>query len=211
MKLFYKPGACSLASHIILRETQTPFELEEVNFQTGKTTSGIDYSTISTKGYIPSLQLDSKEVITEGAAILQFIADQAVTSQATASSTVTHLIPPPKTIGRAHLQEHLNFISSELHKAFGPLFSDHCSEEEKTKAKSNVGKKLSVMETVFEDQRSYLLGESFTVADAYLFVVVNWSFFVNINLQPWPHILAFHQRILDRPSVQQSLQAEGLV
>ncbi|MGH1543167.1 MAG: glutathione transferase GstA [Arenicella sp.] len=202
MKLFYKPGACSLASHIILHEINKTAELEQVNTQTGLTEHGLDYSTINSNGYVPALQLDSGDILTEGASILQYLADQHPDS---------NLAPAYGTIARARLQEYLNYVSSELHKAFGPLFSDSSSEQDKQQAKQNVANKFNYLERLLEDNKPFLLGDKFSVADAYLFVVSNWSNFVGIELKQWPTILNYVNRIAQRPAVTAAMRAEGLI
>lgn len=201
MKLYYKPGACSLASHIALREAGADFALERVDTEKQKTEHGTDFSSISPKGYVPALALDNGEVLTEGAAILQFIADRHPQAA---------LAPEAGTLQRARLQEQLNYVASELHKAFGPLFSGSASDSEKSAAKTKVAQKLDLVEQVLADGRRFLLGEDFSVADAYLFVVANWTGPTGISLDAWPHIAAFQQRVSARKAVQQALQAEGL-
>lgn len=200
MKLYYIPGACSLSPHISLREAGVPFELDRVD--AGKTASGKDYKTINAKGYVPALQLDSGEVLTEGAAVVQFIADQHPDAK---------LAPPGGTVARARLQEHLNFIASELHKAFSPLFNPAASEESKAAAPDQVAKRLDHIETVLSDGRPYLLGETFSVADAYLFAVASWTGPTKIGLERWPRLQAFVARVAERPAVQAAMKAEGLI
>jgi glutathione S-transferase len=201
MKLFIKPGSCSLASHIALREVGADFDIDPVDFEAGQSKSGVDYSTINPKGYVPALQLDSGDVLTEGASILQYIADQHPEKD---------LAPVSGTLERARLQEHLNYTSTELHKAFGPLFAANTSDEAKETAKGNVAKKLDYVNTLLKDKAAYLLGDTFSVADAYLFVVCNWANFVGIDLKNWPNIVAYSKRVSERPSVQNALKAEGL-
>ncbi|OUR75368.1 glutathione transferase GstA [Alphaproteobacteria bacterium 46_93_T64] len=203
MKLYYKPGACSLASHIVLNELGADFELEKVDTATKRTESGADFLEVNPNGYVPALELKSGDILIEGASILQYLADQ------TPSST---LAPANGTLERARLQQHLNFVASELHKAFGPFFSGRdLSAEEREVAVANVGKKLSNFENILSDGRNYLLGGDFSVADAYLFVVTNWTNFVGIDLGTWPNVQAFLKRAAARPAVQASLKAEGLL
>lgn len=201
MKLYYASGACSLSPHIVLREAGMDFEIEEVDLAEKKTTSGADFSQINPKGYVPVLQLDDGQVLTEGAAIVQYIADQ---------KTKSGLAPAAGTVERARLQEYLNYVASEYHKAFGPLFSPSSSEAEQTAAKDNVGKKLDYLETLFADGRDYLLGQNFSVADAYLFVVTSWAKHKEIDLSGHPGINAFFERVAGREKVQEALKAEGL-
>lgn len=200
MKLYYIPGACSLSPHISLREAGVSFELDKVD--AGKTAGGKDFKTINAKGYVPALQLDSGEVLTEGAAVVQFIADQ---------NPKAGLAPPAGTIARARLQEHLNFIASELHKAFGPLFNPQASEESKKAAPDQVAKRLDYVESLLADGRTFLLGDTFSVADAYLFVVANWTGPTQIGLDRWPKLKAFVARVAERPAVQAAMKAEGLI
>ncbi len=202
MKLFYKPGACSLASHIVLNEVGATFSKEEVDTAKGLTETGSDYKTINPKGYVPALALNSGEVLTEGASILQYIADQYSGSD---------LSPKPLSMARSRLHEYLNYVSSELHKAFGPFFSDSATEEDKERANDNVASKFNYINHLFSDGRDYLLGEKFSVADAYLFVVSNWSNFVGIELNQWPYLEAFVQRVAQRPATRAAMKAEGLI
>ncbi len=202
MKLFYKQGACSLATHIVLNEVGATFDLDEVDTDAGRTTSGLDYKQINPKGYVPALQLESGEVLTEGASILQYIADQHPDKG---------LAPATGTVERARLHEYLNYVSSELHKAFGPFFSSTATDEDKQRASVNVAKKFGYVDNLFSDGRTFLLGDEFSVADAYLFVVSNWSNFVGVDLQNWPNIAAFVERVAKRPAAQAAMQAEGLI
>ncbi len=202
MKLYYKPGACSLATHIILYETGETFDIEEVDTQAGRTKSGGDFTAINPKGYVPALELASGEVLSEGAAILQYIADQ---------HPETDLAPKAGTIARARLQEYLNYTASELHKAFGPFFSSTAGEADKQAAGKAVAHKFDYLNDMFSDGRTYLLGSGFSVADAYLFVVANWSNFTGIDLKKWPHVAAFVDRVAARPAAQAAMKAEGLL
>lgn len=201
MKLFYAPGACSLSPHIVLREIGVAFTLEKVDTKSGTTESGADYSRINAKGYVPALQIEDGEVLTEGAAVVQFIADRHPDAK---------LAPAAGTLERARLQEHLNFIASELHKAFTPLFKSDSSDEIKTAAKANVRRRLGQIEQQLEDGRDYLMGSNFSVADAYLFTVANWTNPTGIGLNDWPRLKALVARIAERPSVKAAMAAEGL-
>ena len=202
MILYFKPGACSLASHIILKETQLNFDTDRVDTDKQTTASGKDYRLVNANGYVPALELKTGEVLTEGASILQYIADQ---------SPEKGLTPPVGTVQRARLHEYLNFTSSELHKAFNPLFSSTAHEQEKLLAKENVAKNFDYLESLFSDGRDYLLGNSFSVADAYLFAVANWSNFVGIDLPKWPKLKTFVERVLARKATQLAMRAEGLI
>jgi len=201
MKLFYKPGACSLASHIILNEIGVPHEIEKVDTDTKLTQYGANYLEINPKGYVPALQLKDGEILTEGASVLQYLADL----------NSDFYSPKSGTIEKARLHEYLNYTASELHKAFGPFFHAGSSDVDKQQAAQNVAQKFNYVETVFSDGRSFLLGERFSVADAYLFVVSNWANFVNIDLTGWPRLSAFVERVAQRPSVQSAMRAEGLI
>jgi len=202
MKLYYKPGACSLASHIILKEIGKDFEIEDVDTAKQLTESGEDFSKINPKGYVPVLRIDGGQFLTEGTAVLQYLADQ---------NPGADLAPASGTLERARLQEHLNFTSSELHKAFGPFFTPNTSHKEKQNAKENVGRKMDHFESIFSDGRKYLLGDKFSIADAYFFVVSSWAVPTGIDLDKWPKIAAFSRRVAARERVQDAMRAEGLL
>lgn len=202
MKLYYKPGACPLASHIALYETGRPFEIEAVDTAAGRTESGADYLGINPKGYVPALALDEGDVLTEGAAVLQYIAD---------SSPEAGLAPAAGTLARARVQEHLNWIGTELHKAFGPLFRDGTSEAGKEDARTAVAQKFDLIEAQLDDGREWLVAGQFSVADAYLFVVSNWANFTGIDMARWPNLATFVARVASRPSAQAAMRAEGLI
>ncbi|MEL6964408.1 MAG: glutathione transferase GstA [Pseudomonadota bacterium] len=202
MRLFYKPGACSLASHIVLHQLGIPFDIERVDTAKGRTETGRTFRDISANGYVPALELTSGDVLTEGAAILQYLADQHPEQR---------LVPTAGTLSRARVQEHLNFISSELHKAFSPLFSTQATDGDKARAVENVARRLDYIETILGDGRNYLVEDRFSVADAYLFVVCNWANVVGIDLAAWPHVQAFVARIAALPSAQAAMKAEGLI
>ncbi|GJD58493.1 glutathione transferase GstA [Methylobacterium dankookense] len=201
MKLFYAPGACSLSPHIVLREIGLPFALEAVDLKSKTTESGADFTAINPKGYVPALQLEDGEVLTEGAAIVQYLADRHAPGT---------LAPVAGTVERARLNGHLNFISAELHKAFGPLFNPALAPEAREAAVANLGRKLDVVEAALADGRPFLTGADFTVADVYLFVVLSWAPHLGIDLGRWPHLGAFSQRVSTRAAVQTALAAEGL-
>lgn len=202
MKLYYKPGACSLASHIALYETGTAFEIEAVDTDAGRTASGADFRAINPNGYVPALRLDDGAVLTEGAAVLQLIADRHPDAG---------LAPAPGSFGRTRLHEALNWLSAELHKAFGPLFRASSTEGEKSAARAAVAKKFDRVEAQFSDDRTWMVGDSFTVADAYLFAVANWANFTEIDLSRWPNLAALVARVAARPSAQMAMKAEGLI
>ena len=200
MKLYYAKGACSLSPHIVLLEAGLPFTLEKVDFATRKTDQGVDYSTVNSKGSVPTLELDDGKRLTEGPAIVQYLADQKPDSG---------LAPRAGTFERYQLMEILNFITSEVHKNFSPLFNN-ASPEMKEAARTAVGKKFDWL-SGFLGGKPYLMGNSFTVADAYLFTVVGWTGHVGIDLNKWPVLAAYHSRIAQRPKVQQALKEEGLL
>ena len=202
MKLFYKPGACSLASHIVLREIGASFEIEAVDTKAGKTASGLDFKAINPKGYVPVLQLDDGAILTEGAAVLQFLADRFPDAA---------LAPEAGSIARARLQEQLNWTAAELHKAFGPLFQDKATDAQQAQARTAVAAKFDLMEDQLSDGRTWLVGDRFSVADAYLFVVSNWANFTGIDLARWPNLAAFVNRVAARTAVVSAMQAEGLI
>jgi glutathione S-transferase len=202
MKLYYTPGACSLSPHIVLREAGVDFELERVDLAAKKTETGADYRTINPRGYVPALQLDDGQVLTEGAAIVQYLAD---------SRSDARLAPPAGTLERVRLQEQLNFIASELHKPFGPLFSPASSAEAKEMARARIRQRLDDVERMLSDGRKFLAGDQFSVADAYLFVVAGWANPAEIGLDAWPHVKGFVDRVGERAAVREAMRAEGLV
>jgi len=201
MKLYFSPGACSLSPHIVLREAGLNFELEQVDTKTKKTKAGGDYWAVNSKGYVPALRLDNGEMLTEGPAIVQYLADQKPDSG---------LAPKPGTIERYRLQEWLNFITSELHKGFSPLFRPTTPEDYKPVAREALANRLGWLDKQLAGKQ-YLMGERFTVADAYAFTVVNWTNFQKIDLAPWPNVKAYMDRVGARPKVQEALKAEGLL
>jgi glutathione S-transferase len=201
MKLYYSPGACSLSPHIALLEAGLPFTTERVDIRGKKTASGGDYLAINSKGSVPALQLDDGSVLTEGAAITQYIADQKPESG---------LAPRAGTLERYRLMEILNYIASEVHKGFGPLFNPKASSDWKASAIAALGTKFDWLSKQL-DGKSYLLGEQFTIADAYLFTVLNWTSRVGIDLSKWPVLTAYQARVAARPKVQAAMQAEAAV
>jgi glutathione S-transferase len=201
MKLYYSPAACSLSPHIVLREAGLEFELEKVDTKTKRTASGADYLALNGKGYVPLLELDDGRRLTEGPVIAQYIADLKPESG---------LAPANGTWERYQVQEWLNFVTSELHKQFSPLFRPDVADEVKKYARANLAKRAEWLGKQLEG-RTYLVGERFTIADSYLFVVLNWARFTDVDLTPWPVIGKFLERVAARPKVQEALKAEGLV
>ena len=201
MKLYYSPGACSLSPHIVLREAGLAFEPVLASTKTHKLQDGTDYYTINPKGYVPTLELDNGERLTEGPAIVQYIADQAPAKA---------LAPPAGTMARYRLQEWLNFITSELHKGIGGIFNPAMPEEAKALMRTKALGRLQWVDTQLEG-RDYLMGEAFSVADAYLFTVTNWTKPTGIDIAALKHLGAFMARMTARPAVQEAMRAEGLL
>ena len=201
MKLYYSNGACSMAPHIVLRESGLPFELVRANTKTHQLDDGSDFYTINDKGSVPVLELDNGERLTEGPAIVQYIADQA---------PAMNLAPANGTMPRYRLQEWLNFITSELHKSYGPLFRPTTPEEFKVITKESLTTKYALVDKWLAG-KNYTMGDAFSVADAYLFTVTNWAGFVGLDLSQFKNVAAFMARMAARPKVQETLVAEGLV
>ena len=201
MKLYYAPGACSLSPHIVSRELGIPLELKKVNTKDKTIEGGGDYWKVNARGYVPALELDNGQVLTEGPAIVQYLADQKPESG---------LAPKSGSLERYRLQEWLNFLTSEVHKQFSPLFKPNTPEDYKPVAKENLATRFDWIEQQLAG-KDYLTGKQFTVADAYLFVLLNWTKFQSIDLGRWPNLKAFHARVGARPKVQEALQAEGLL
>ena len=200
MKLYYMPAACSLAPHIALREAGLPFDLELVD-RSKKTKSGDDYMSINPKGSVPALRLDDGKVLTEAAVIQQYIADQAPAKQ---------LAPAAGTAERYRLQEWLNYIASEVHKGIGQLFNPAMPDDYKETVKKGLAsKQFPYLEKALAGQ-DYLTGK-FTVADGYLFTVLNWTKLHKIDLSAFPNVTAFMKRVAERPAVQEAMKAEGLL
>ncbi len=200
MKLYYSPGACSLSPHIVLREAGLPFTPVLASTKTHKLADGTDYYTINPKGYVPLLELDNGERLTEGPAIVQYIADQVPAKQ---------LAPPAGTMARYRLMEWLNFITSELHKGFSPLFNKDFPEQGKAIVRNKLGERLAWVDAELAG-KSYLMGEQFSVADAYLFTVAGWGKYVGVEIDNLRNLTAYMARVAARPAVQEALKAEGL-
>lgn len=200
MKLYYSPGACSLASHIALEEAQLPYSLVKVDLAAKKTADGSDYLAVNGKGYVPTLELDNGAVLTENAVVLQYIADR---------NPGTRLAPAHGTFDRYRLGEWLNYIAAEIHKAFGPLWNAKNADEVKDNAKRNLAKRFAYVEKRLAES-PFLMGDTFTIADAYLFVMLNWTGLLGVDLAQFPRLRDFHARVKARPAVQKAMAGEGL-
>lgn len=199
MKLFFSPGACSLSPHIVLRELGLPFEAIKVDLATKKTADGGDFKAINPKGYVPTLQLDDGRLLTEGPAIVQYLADQAPDKR---------LAPVNGSWERYQLQEWLNFISTEIHKQFSPLFNAANPDSVKDAQKTKLAQRFAEISPLLEKQ-DFLTGDQFTVADAYLFTVLRWTHYFHIDLNQWPGIAKFVERVAARPAVAEALDVEA--
>lgn len=200
MKLYAAPGACSMASNIALHEAGIKFDLAKVDFRTKKA-EGADFNEVNSKGYVPALRLDDGQVLTENVAVLQYIADR---------NPAAKLAPPAGTMERYRLQEWLSFINSELHKSFGPLFSPEAKDDTKQYALNLLHKRLGWLQGAMGSKK-YLLGEQFTVADAYLFTILGWGAHVGVDIGQWPALKSYFDRIGARPHVIEAMTAEGLI
>ena len=200
LKLFIAPGACSLAVHIALRESGLPFEVEAVDLAAKKTSTGEDFLAVAPKGKVPALALDDGSVLTEVAAVLQYVADHSASP----------LAPAPGTLERYRLQEWLSFIGAELHKAFTPLFRPDTPEDYVSVAIRNVSQAFDYLDARIKGGGPYLMGPTFSVADSYCFTVASWSAHRDISLDPWPALSDYVARVASRPAVREALRAEGL-
>ena len=201
MKLYYAPGACSLCPHIVARELGIDIDIEKTDTKTKRTASGVDYLTINPKGYVPTIELDDGQVLTEGPALVQYLADQ---------KPEAGLVPPPGTMERYRMQEMLGYINSELHKTYSPLFNDATPQETRNERLAYLKKRYALLDQQLAKQ-PYLFGDRFSVADAYLFVVTSWASFVKLDLSGFPNVLAFQKKVAARPAVKAAMKAEGLV
>jgi len=196
MKLYYSPGACSLASHIVLRELGIPFELVKVDTAAKKTANGEDFLAINPKGYVPAIQLDNGQVLTEGAALLQYLGELK-----------PGLWPTQGPMERFRETEWLTFISSEVHKTYSALWDKNLSDDAKKVFLAKLEKRLAGLDKHFATH-DFLMGKQFTVADAYAYTVINWSGYLKIDLSRWPHLQAYMQRVGERPKVREAQAAE---
>ncbi len=201
MKLYYSPGACSLSVHIALHEAGLPHEGLLTPTKTHKTPDGTDFYSINPLGYVPFVTLDDGRHLREGPAIVQYIADQVPEK---------NLAPANGTYERYKMQEWLTFIGTEIHKNFSPLFNPAAGEESKTAAKAIIHKRLAWLDTELAG-KEYLMGDTYTVADGYLFTVTNWAGYVSMDLSAYTHLVAYRARVAARPAVVAAMKAEGLI
>ncbi len=201
MKLYYTPGVCSLSPHIVLCEAGYDYDLEKVDLKTKTTESGQNFADINPKSSVPFLELGNGETLTEGSAIVQYLADQKPEAE---------LAPANGTFERVRLQEWLNYISTDMHKTHFPLFFKECGEQAAEVYLKKLKREYDYVSKQLEGKQ-YIMGDQFTVADAYLFTVVNWSTFLDIDLSPWPVLVEYQARVSARPGVQKALKAEGLL
>lgn len=200
MKLYFSPGACSMAPHIALREAGLAFDLVKVDIRAKKTADGEDYLKVNPNGYVPTLRLDSGEALTESAIILQYIADQRPESG---------LAPKFGTMERYRLMEWLNFCASEIHKTLGALYNPKVTPEWRENQVALFGRRCDFLRTRL-DGKPYLMGDRFTVADAYLYTLLNWTNFLKVDMSNWPTLTGYKSRVAARPAVKETLRAEGL-
>jgi glutathione S-transferase len=201
MKLYFSPGACSLAPHIVLTESGLPFTLVKADLKAHKLEDGSDYYPINSKGQVPLLEFDNGERLSEGPAITQYIADQV---------PAKNLAPANGSMARYRVQEWLNFVTSELHKGIGGLFNPAMPDDGKAVIRAKAASKLKWVDEQLEG-RQYLMGDAFTIADAYLFTVTNWTGHTGIDISGMKNLSAFQARMAARPAVQAALKAEGLL
>jgi len=201
MKLYYAPGACSLSPHIVAREAGITLDLAKVDTKTHSIVDENDYYAVNPKGYVPALEIAPGEVLTEGPAIVQYLADLKPASG---------LVPACGTLERSRAQEMLGYINSEIHKSYSPLFSDKTTPEARTEKLEYLARRYALIEKQLAG-RDYLFGKGFSVADAYLFTVTNWARHVKLDLSAFPNLLAFQKRVAARPAVQAAMKEEGLI
>lgn len=199
MKLYYSPGACSMAPHIVLNESELNFSIERVDLKTKQTKDG-DFRKINPKGAVPVLELDNGQILTEGAVIMQYIADQ---------KPKANLIPAAGTFERYRCQEWLNYIATEIHKGFGPLWNDKIPEEVKSQGRERLTKQFDFVSSRL-NQAHFLMQTHYTIADSYLFTLLRWCKAVGIDLSQWPTLMGHHERVKSRPATMKTLKAEGI-
>jgi len=200
MKLYYAPAACSMAPHIVLNEIGKKFDLEKVDLGAKKTESGRDFNKVNGKGYVPTLEIKAGEVLTEVSTIVQYLADKA---------KATKLLPKAGTMARYRAMEMLNFIASELHKGLGGLFNKAMPEEGRKVIIERVSKRLDWLDGQLAKNK-FVLGKSFSVADAYAFTILNWGQWTGVDMKAWKNISTYMERVAARPAVKKTLIAEGL-
>ncbi|XYJ11257.1 glutathione transferase GstA [Telluria sp. B2] len=201
MKLYFSPGACSLSPHIVLLEAGLAFSAERVDLGKKLTAGGADFRSINPNGYVPALELDNGTVLTEGPAIVQYLADIAPQAG---------LLPPVGSVERYQALGWLNYISTELHKNFSPLFKPDSTDDMRERARKMLALRFDHVARHLEG-REFLAGSQFGVADAYLFTVLGWTDFLKFSLADWPQLQAFRARVAQRPAVQQAMREEGLI
>jgi glutathione S-transferase len=202
MKLYFSPGACSQSPHIVLHELGIPHERQKVDTKAKQLDGGGSFWEINPKGYVPALQLDNGEILTEGPAITQYLADSVADNQG--------LLPAPGQPERYRVLEWRTYIGTEIHKSYGPLFNPNSSDEMRAAATSTLNKRLGLANARLEGKH-YLVGERYTLADIYLFVVLGWAGHVGLDLTPFPNLLALRERVGARPAVQAAQRHEGLI
>jgi glutathione S-transferase len=198
VKLYFSPGACSLSPHIVLRELGIPFQSEAVDLKAKKTKSGADYRQINPKGQVPALEMDDGEILTEGAVIVQYLADRKPEAK---------LAPPAGSAERYRLQEWLTYIATEIHKGMGPMFNAKASDEWKQIVRENLSARFDFLSNALKG-KDYLMG-SFSVADAYLYTILSWTGYAKMDLAKWPVLKAYVERVAARPAVRATLEAEA--
>jgi len=201
MKLYYSPAACSLAPHIVLQELGLPYSALKVDTKAKTFEGGADYSRINSKGYVPAIELDDGQVLTEAAVILQYLADR---------KPEAGLAPAAGTTERYRFQEVLNHIATELHKGFGPLWKPDSTEDEKERTRARLGVRLDWLAKQMQEH-TFVAGDHFTVADAYLFTILNWGHWTAVDMAKWPVLKDYVARIAARPKVREALRVEGLL
>jgi len=201
MKLYYSPGACSLAPHIVLQELGLPYTPLKVDTKAKTFEGGGDYSKINSKGYVPAIELDDGQVLTEAAVILQYLADRKPESG---------FAPAAGTMERYRFQEWLNFIATELHKGFSPLWKPDSTEDEKERVRARIAVRLDWLATQMQG-RNFVAGQQFTAADAYLFTILNWGQWTGVDLAKWPVLKDYVTRLAARPQAREALKVEGLL
>jgi glutathione S-transferase len=199
MKLYFNPSVCSLAPHIVLREAGLNFELVKVDIRAHTVADGSDYYKINPKGYVPVLQMDNGELLTEGAVISEYLADL---------NPAANLVPAAGTLARTRMREWMAFISTEVHKGFGPLFNPKMTDELKDMARAKIGQRLDWIVEQLGD-KTYLTGDTFSIADAYLFTVLGWGKWTGVDIAKWPSLVAYCARVAARPKVAEALAAEA--